>query len=672
MEGKNGIYILIAFLLGFIILMTVISEMGKRRSLDKIKNKTVGHGQHGTARFATPAEIKETYQKIPFEPQRWRAGKNLPTVQGIIVGSTEHLGNTMAYVDTDDIHALLEGASGMGKTTYFLYPNLEFCCATGMSFFSTDTKGDLYRNYGTIAKEKYGYNVSVIDLRNPMCSDEINLLHLVNKYMDLALESPDNLSLRARAEKYAKIVSKTIMASDSETGSSKYGQNAYFYESAEGLITSTILLIAEFAPKETRHIVSVFKLLQELLAPSGQKGKNKFQVLLETLPPEHKARWFAGAAMNSPEQQMLSVISTALSRLNAFLDSEMEQILCFNTAIDAEKFCAEKSAIFVVTPEEDVSKYFMVSLIVQQLCRELLMIADEQGGTLRRRVMFYLDELGTMPKIEGIEMLFSAIRSRGGSLVPMIQSRAQLEKNYGREGAKIIVDNCQLAIFCGFAPMSEDADEVSKRLGNRTVLSGSVSQGNNASQSLQMIERSLKTGDELRTMKKGSMLVTKTGVHPIMTKMKLFTKWGITFGEPYKLQDKSARPVKYVSERDIAMAIMNQQHAQKKEMPKPAPFVPDPREAEKLLAQSAEQGNEYAAYKLGKLYAEGKDPIEKNTDKAAQYFRQAADQNNQYAQYQLAKLHLVDNDGEQALKDEPSPKDKPTLKKQSDNPLRVD
>ena len=45
--------------------------------------------------------------------------------------------------------------------------------------------------------------------------------------------------------------------------------------------------------------------------------------------------------------------STVLSRLNAFLDSEMEQILCFDTAIDAEKFCNEKSAIFIVLPEED-------------------------------------------------------------------------------------------------------------------------------------------------------------------------------------------------------------------------------------------------------------------------------------------------------------------------------
>ena len=35
---------------------------------------------------------------------------------------------------------------------------------------------------------------------------------------------------------------------------------------------------------------------------------------------------------------MASVMSTVLSRLNAFLDSELEQILCFDSAIDAEKF----------------------------------------------------------------------------------------------------------------------------------------------------------------------------------------------------------------------------------------------------------------------------------------------------------------------------------------------
>lgn len=572
MENSNGLFILLALVFGFIIITAFISSFGKRYSLNSIKNRSVGHGQHGTARFATKAEIKELYQQIPFEPQKWRNGQSLPNAQGIIIGSTAHHGKTTAYVDCDDVHALVSGAAGTGKTAFFLYPNLEYCCASGMSFLTTDTKGDLYRNYAPIAKEKYGYNIAVIELRNPTRSDEINLLHLVNYYMDQALEHPDDLSLRARAEKYAKIVSKTIMASDSERGTAKYGQNAFFYESAEGLITSTILLIAEFAPKETRHIISVFKLLQELLAPSGKKDKNKFQVLLDTLPPEHKAKWFAGAALNSPQQQMLSVISTALSRLNSFLDTEMEQILCFDTAVNAEKFCAEKSAIFIVMPEEDASKYFLVSLIVQQLYREILSIADEHGGKLKNRVMMYLDEFGTISKIENAEMMFSASRSRRISVIPIIQSAAQLEEKYDREGAKIIVDNCQLAMYCGFAPMSEDADNVSKRLGSKTVLSGSVSQGRNASQSLQMIERPLMTGDELRTLPKGSMLVTKTGAHPVITHMQLYTKWGITFdSEPYMLQDKSARPVKYVSEQDIAVAIISKNKRDIKKAIIPAP-----------------------------------------------------------------------------------------------------
>ena len=74
------------------------------------------------------------------------------------------------------------------------------------------------------------------------------------------------------------------------------------------------------------------------------------------LPETHKAKWFAGAATSTADQAMASVMSTALARLNAFLDSEMEQLLCFDTAVDAETFCKEKSALFLVMPEEDPIK----------------------------------------------------------------------------------------------------------------------------------------------------------------------------------------------------------------------------------------------------------------------------------------------------------------------------
>ena len=380
----------------------MVSLLAHIYNLNNIKSKTVGDGQHGTARWATKREIIRTYKHIPFTPELWRQGKNLPTEQGIIVGCTSPImpllkknavSTTTAFVDTGDVHALMIGAAGVGKTAYWLYPNLEYACASGMSFVTSDTKGDLYRNYGNIAKNYYGYNLAVIDLRNPTRSDGNNLLHLVNKYQDLYKAKPSSLMYKAKAEKYAKIIAKTIILSGMDAAS--FGQNAYFYDAAEGLLTSTILLVAELCKPEQRHIVSVFKVIQELLAPSKIKGKNQFQLLIEKLPPEHKAKWFAGAALNTAEQSMNSVMSTALSRLNAFLDSELEQILCFDTAIDAEKFCKTKSAIFIVMPEEDSSKYFMVSLIIQQLYREILAVADEQGGKLKNRVMMYLDEFGS-------------------------------------------------------------------------------------------------------------------------------------------------------------------------------------------------------------------------------------------------------------------------------------
>ncbi len=562
--------LIIAVLVILFIAFMVIVELLDNKSLNGIKAKKVGNGQHGTARWATKAEIKRTFISLPFEPEMWRKGQNLPNVQGTVVGCKSSGKKTIALVDDGDVHTLMIGAAGVGKTAYFLYPNIELACASGMSFISTDTKGDVARNYGTIASQYYGYNVSVLDLRNPTRSDENNILHLVNKYMDMYLEDKSNLSAKAKAEKYAKITAKTII-NIGGGDSSNYGQNAFFYDAAEGLLSSVILLLAEFGDKNERHIVSVFKLIQDLLAKYQPDPKAKpkmyFTKLMDKLPSEHKAKWLAGAALNSSDQSMLSVMSTALSRLNSFLDSELEQMLCFGTAVDAEKFCNERSAIFIVLPEEDTSKYFMVSLLIQQLYREILVIADENGGKLKNRVMFYCDEFGTFPKIEGAESMFSAGRSRKISIIAIIQSFAQLEQNYGKQGMEIITDNTQMTVFGGFAPNSQSAEVLSKALGEQTVLSGSVSHGRDKSQSLQMIGRPLMTVDELKSMPKGQFIVMRTGTHPMISKLKLFFKWGIRFEEEYRLPDKTARNVSYKERDELIRDIEIKYTQKKKDMP---------------------------------------------------------------------------------------------------------
>ena len=556
---NNDTWMLILLLAVVFSALVAITAFSGRGSLDSIKSKTVGDGQHGTARWATPGEIKKTFRSVPFQTALWRKGERLPSAQGLVLGCTGKKGQLTALVDSDDIHCLMIGASGVGKTAFFLYPNLEYACASGMSFFASDTKGDLARNYGAIARDCYGYQVAVVDLRNPTKSDGYNLLTLINHYMDACRRDPADLAARAKAEKYAKILSKTIINPEGEN----FGQNQYFYDAAEGVLTAVTLLLAEYLPpreidgalRERRHIVSVFKLVQELLAPSILPGKNEFQLLMERLPEEHKARWFSGSALTAADQAMASVMSTVLSRLNTFLDSELEQVLCFDSAIDAESFAAKRSAIFLILPEEDTTKNFMAGLMIQTLSRELFSVADEHDGKLLNRVVFFCDELGTMPAFD-ILPLFSAGRSRRLTLVPIIQSLAQLEKNYGKEGAEILTDNCQDTIFGGFAPNSQTAKVLSKALGSRTVLSGSISRGkNDPSQSLQMIERPLMTPDELKSIPKGHFIVMKTGTHPMQTRLRLFLEWGITFGEPYQMPQQAARKVYYASKAELTSAI---------------------------------------------------------------------------------------------------------------------
>ena len=261
-----------------------------------------------------------------------------------------------------------------------------------------------------------------------------------------------------------------------------------------------------------------------------------------------------------------SVMSTVLSRLNAFLDSELEQVLCFDSAIDAEKFASEKSAIFLILPEEDTTKNFMAGLMIQNLSRELFAVADENGGKLQNRAVLYCDEFGTMPPFDVLP-LFSAGRSRRLTLVPIIQSLAQLEKNYGKEGSEIIQDNCQDTIFGGFAPNSQTAEVLSKALGNRTVLSESVSRGkNDPSQSLQMMERPLLTPDELKSIPKGNFIVQKTGQHPMRTRLRLFLEWGITFEKPYIVPERADRAVAYANREDLERNLPQSNKAENADM----------------------------------------------------------------------------------------------------------
>lgn len=625
------VILIVAFI--FWILYAKVQKQKTQIEKSDIKMHRVANGPYGDARFATKEEMDkdENLYTLEYNPVSWRKDpKSRPTEPGLLLGDWHETGQKdsplrkkgieianksnvdflkktikskevvpkvkekgrVKYLDdnnkfkggivktrlcTNDTHALLVASSGAGKTAYFLNPQIEYALATGISFVITDTKGDIDRNYGKIARDKYGYKTVLVDLRNPMRSSKFNILHMVSKYTALYKEeakinpqSEKALQYLAKRETYAKICSKTIITAGS-TGD--FGQNAYFYDSAEGLLTACILLVCEYAKPEEQHIISVYKLIQSLSgSTTNGNGNTKSEIskILDMLPPDSKIKMFAGASAEGGESQA-TVVSTAMSRLISFLDTETEQILCFASDIDAEEFVSKKTVLILTMPEEFNTRYFMVSLIIQELYRELLTIADEYGGRVPAtegfrgqtpRVMFFLDEFGTLPKIDSAEMMFSAARSRNILFVAIIQGTVQLDKNYGKEGGAIIRDNCQLQFATGLSPQTDDAENISKRLGTYTAKGISVSRSKadkQGSKTENVVSVNLMTPDEVRTMPVGDFIVMRTGKLPLRVHYDIFLDWGIP---PFKksterLQYTNQR-VSYATREEIEIAIQKE------------------------------------------------------------------------------------------------------------------
>ena len=83
----QGVWIMISAVGGLLLFFFLVLSLSNRYNLNNIKDKTVGHGQHGTARWATKKEIRRIYKHINYEPDKWREDPDSrPKEQGIVVG----------------------------------------------------------------------------------------------------------------------------------------------------------------------------------------------------------------------------------------------------------------------------------------------------------------------------------------------------------------------------------------------------------------------------------------------------------------------------------------------------------------------------------------------------------------------------------------------------------
>ena len=86
---------------------------------------------------------------------------------GIVIGA-EKKGGSVEVITTSQLHALIVGTTGSGKTTGFVDQNIAVLAKSSgkPSIVISDPKKELYEKHARTL-EKEGYKISVLDLREP-------------------------------------------------------------------------------------------------------------------------------------------------------------------------------------------------------------------------------------------------------------------------------------------------------------------------------------------------------------------------------------------------------------------------------------------------------------------------------------------------------------------------
>lgn len=156
---------------------------------------------------------------------------------------------------------------------------------------------------------------------------------------------------------------------------------------------------------EYQNLPNVYNFISKMCAEQIDDKKMLMDTYLETLPTSSPVVQQFAPAQIAPSRTRASFFTSALATLNIFVDDYVASMI--NEAeIDINKFNKEKTALFMILPDEKTTFYGLCSLFVNQAYTKLCEMADAKGGRLNIRHNFILDEFGN----------FSAIPNFGGFL----------------------------------------------------------------------------------------------------------------------------------------------------------------------------------------------------------------------------------------------------------------
>jgi len=380
--------------------------------------------------------------------------------------------------------------SGSGKSASYSIPNAFQCLG---SYVFTDPKGELYDATAGYLKEN-GYDIKVLNLVRPQYSDGYNPLMHISSELDV------------------DVIANTIVKGQKTDSSS----DPYWDDMAEMLLKALIYYLIATRPEEEQNLASCAELVR---AANKNGGSNLLSDLMGQLPYDHPARMYYKSIEIAPEKTYGSILSSLQSKLGKFDSKEIAELTSTDT-INFEEIGSKKTAVYVISSDTHTAYDFLLTIFFSQMIQQLYDYADQNGGRLKERTYFILDEFANIGKIPDFDKKISTSRSRGISFSVILQNIDQLEAIY-EKSYETIMGNCDTHVFLG-SNSFKTVEYFSKQLGEKTIDRDSVSinkdkQNHRTGKSLsdQIMARALMTPDELRRMDNDLCIIFEKGIKPV-------------------------------------------------------------------------------------------------------------------------------------------------------------
>ena len=468
--------------------------------------KRVESNEFGSSDFATMKDIKKEFTT-------WHFGKN-QNAGGMVVA----IENNKYYVDTSSNHTLIVGNTGSGKTVSVIDPLIFNLADNNESMIINDVKGELYKTTYDYLKNK-GYDIKVINLRDTNNSDFWNPLTIAYQYHK-----------EKNFEKEIEIINDLSNSICEDVTS----RDKYWQESSSSVLSALCLaLIEDCKTEDQAHFHSIYNLLVEHGAKK-YKDNNSLDQYFNERPFGNVAKNLYSSGNFARGETRATIFSILAAKLRIFGDTGVSYITS-KTSFNIKDIGKRKTAIYLIIPDEKISRHFIGSLFINQVYQTLVEEAQKyDDGKLPVRVNFILDEFSNMVKISEFSKKLTVARSRNVRFYLVIQDFNQLQENY-REMSGTIKSNANNLVYL----LTNDyntAREISNRLGKYTIATTRTSSSNrygkidfNLSSDTSLTARDLRTTDELINFKVGDAIILRTRMSPIKTKLKQISDYPIKY-----------------------------------------------------------------------------------------------------------------------------------------------